>query len=193
MFVAQEEQPFDKIPRDLRKNKPGEKMEGNWEYIAAAYLILVIVGVILGLSQKITVYRNFNDLTLCFATILVPEVFIQISSFFSTEFLQKFIVILMVVIEIGLILYIAYQTYIDNKDILSTAIAFFTKIPLAVLFILNLLEFVAPSGKTYKERMKNRKGALAWLLLLTPLIYSLVRDKEGVFNPFKYVKSRGLR
>jgi hypothetical protein len=97
MFVAQEKVPSDKMPGDPRKNKSGDKMEENWEYIAAAYLILVIVGVILGLSQKITVYRNFNDLTLCFATILVPEVFIQISYFFSTEFLQKFIVILMVI------------------------------------------------------------------------------------------------
>ncbi len=167
-------------------------MEGNWEYIAAAYLILVIVGVILGLSQKITVYRNFNDLTLCFATILIPEVFIQISSFFSTEFLQKFIVILMIIIEIGLVLYIAYQTYIDNEDILGTIIAFLTKIPLAILFILNLLEFIAPSGKTYKERMANRKNALAWLLLLSPIIYGLVKNKEGMFNPFKLTKVKKI-
>jgi len=43
--------------------------------------------------------------------------------------------------------------------------------------------FISPSGKTAQEKRKSRASALAWLLLLTPLILGLVRDKKGIMNP----------
>ncbi len=84
------------------------------------------------------------------------------------------------------------NTYLDNnRKILKTLLAFLTKIPLGVIWMINFINVLDPSGKTINERRQNRRNALVVLTLLTPIIAGLVVNKEGsFFNPKSWIRRR---
>jgi hypothetical protein len=50
-----------------------------------------------------------------------------------------------------------------------------------------------PSGKTAKQRRKNRASALMLMAILTPIISMLIVEKKGsLFNPRDWIKGRRI-
>jgi MFS-type transporter involved in bile tolerance (Atg22 family) len=185
--------------------KKGGMMEPNaqaWtEYVFNIYtliglLLIVILGVVLGYKEKITVFRNYNDLGLVFLLGLWPIVASKfgmlLGGLLKTQTQENVALVFTVLSEIALALWIITRTYIDNDSVWKTALSLITKITLSFLFVFNVLEFITPSGKTSAKRAQARRSALTWLLILTPVVYALVRNKEGFFNPKSILERRGI-
>lgn len=160
------------------------------EYTVSGLLITIILGVILGIKKKITVFRDYNDLGLIFLLVIFPVVFLSLAGFFNGGKILRWTFI---VIESGLMLWIIGRTFKDNANPLFFIVAFLTKIPLSLLFVFNLMSVLNPPGKTARDRSNARGNALIWLLFLTPLIAALVRNKNGFFNPQEILVRRGVR
>ena len=158
----------------------------NDQYVFAAIIIVAIIGIILGLTKKITVFRDFNDLALVFFLIASPFFLVQIFRFFSDETVRKILLYFFVALEVLIFLTIVFRTFQDNSNPVFSMIALLIKIPLSVLFIINVLDFINPPSKSPQSNNVRRR-ALTWLLFLTPLIIALVRDKKGIFNPDKLI------
>jgi hypothetical protein len=160
-------------------------------YTLIGWLIVVIIGVVLGFKQKITVFRDYNDLGLVFLIGLSPIVLTYLFSFVGGE-QEKIAITFIILIEAVLFLWIVIRTFKDNPNVLGTLVALITKISLSVLFIINFLAFVSPQGKNYSERAKSRRNALAILLIVAPLVFGLVKNKKGIFNPEQALARRGV-
>ncbi|MDA8090570.1 MAG: hypothetical protein M0Z61_10200 [Nitrospiraceae bacterium] len=162
-------------------------------YTLSVWLIIIAIGVVLGFQQKITIFRDFDDLGLAFLTLLAPLILIKIIFIIIGQNGGKFFLFLFLFLESILILWLAARTFQDNnRSILAFLVAFVTKFSLSILFIFNLIGFVTPTGKTASERAKSRASAFTILLIVTPLIYKLVRNKKGILNPFGILERRGI-
>jgi hypothetical protein len=122
---------------------------------------------------------------------LFPIVLIYVFSLVKEN--QKHIGILFIIaIEAALVIWILIRTLQDNRNPIKTVIALISKLSLSVLFIINFLNFVAPEGKTMAKRASKRHIALAFFVVLAPLVFALVKNKEGLFNPQKSLRYRGI-
>jgi hypothetical protein len=161
-------------------------------YTLIAWIVVVVIGVIMGFKQKIIIFRDYNDLGLVFLLGLVPVVLMLLFQVVAKDN-QKIGLIFIVVVESVLFLWILCRTIQDNKNPIGFLFALVTKISLSVLFIINLLDFVTPSGKTSSHRASLRRKGFAFLLILSPIVFALVKNKEGIFNPERTLASRGIR
>lgn len=161
-------------------------------YSLIILILIIITGCILGYKQKITVFRNYNDLFLTFLLLLLPIVLSYIFLFvgFSDSPVTKYFII---AIELILFIYIVIQTVKDNENLFYSFISLITKIFLSILFVFNLINFITPTGKTAKDRAGSRQIGFIFLLALAPIVFMLVKNKEGIFNPEKTLASRGVR
>lgn len=160
-------------------------------YTLISWIIIVVIGTLMGFKQKIVVFRDYNDLGLVFLLGLVPIVLMYIFTNYPVGN-QNIVVIFISIVEAAILLWIIIRTVKDNKNPISVIIALITKISLSVLFIINLLDFVTPSGKTAAKRASSRRSGFAFLLILTPIIFALVKNKIGFFNPERTLSSRGI-
>lgn len=160
-------------------------------YTLIGWLLIVIIGVVLGFKQKITVFRDYNDLGLIFLIALSPIVLSQLFSLIGGD-QKKVGAVFLIIVEAVLFSWVVVRTYQDNQNILGMIVALITKLSLSVLFIINFLNFVSPTGKTASERAKSRRSALAVLLIVAPLTFALVKNKEGIFNPQRALGRRRL-
>jgi hypothetical protein len=160
-------------------------------YSVIAWLIIVIIGVILGIKQKLVVFRNYNDLGLVF---LIPLSIIAMVYFlpYLPKDHNNIGLLFGFIVESILIIYVIIRTIRDNHNPFLCLIAIITKISLSVLFIINFLDFVAAQGKTMSERATVRHKALVVFLIVAPLVFALVKTKEGIFNPQRTMAYRGL-
>ena len=156
-----------------------------------SWLMIVVLGVILGIKQRITVFRNYNDLGLAFLVTLSPMALGYIFSL-VTGGLDSFAVYTIIGIETLLLGWIVIRTFQDNNSLVLTLVALVTKISLSFLFIINFLNFVAPRGETMAKRASVRHLALTFLLIITPIVFTLVKKPEGLFNPRRVMEYRGL-
>jgi len=154
---------------------------------------VVIAGIVMGWGEnrKIVVFRDYNDLGLTF---LIPAAFVVINLLFTQFFRGDARVGLAVagIVSTGLTLLLLYNTFKDNQGhLLKTLLAFLTKLPLGIIWVLNLFNLLNPQGKTGRQRAQNRGIAMIILTVLTPIIAMLVVDREGsVFNPKNWLKGR---
>ena len=160
-------------------------------YTLIAWILTVILGVILSFKKRITIFRDYNDLGLVFLMGLVPIVLIYLFSL-ARENQQHIGTIFIIIFEAALFIWILIRTVQDNRNPIKTVIALITKLSLSVLFIINFLNFVAPEGKTMAKRASVRHIALAFFVVLAPLIFGLVKNKEGIFNPQRSLRYRGV-
>ena len=110
-------------------------------YTLIAWVLIVILGVILGVKQKITIFRDFNDLGLVFLMGLAPIVLFYLFSLAGEN--QKHIgTIFIIIMEAALFLWILIRTLQDNRNPIKTVIALISKLSLSVLFIPNLSDFI---------------------------------------------------
>lgn len=161
-------------------------------YTLITWMAVIVIGIILGFKQKITVFRNYNDLCLVFLLGLVP-VILMYAFFHIPQGQQEMGGKVILLIESAIFLLILFRTFQDNRNPFFMVIALITKITLSVLFIINLIDFVTPSGKNGLERTSGRRKGFVFLLALTPIVFALVKTKEGIFNPERTLASRGIR
>ena len=138
------------------------------------WLAIVVLGAILGVKQRITVFRNYNDLGLAFLVTLSPVALFYIFSF-VTGGLDTLATYVIIGIEALLLGWIVIRTFQDNDSLVLALVAFVTKISLSFLFIINFLNFVAPKGETMAKRASVRHIALTFLLIVTPIVFTLVK------------------
>jgi hypothetical protein len=150
--------------------------------VVVMWLAIVIVGVVAGFSEKIVVFRNYNDLVLVFGIGLVWTIGLSALFMVGSRSAVIFACVLCVT-GIFLALVVVGRTLVDNLSIWAFPLALITKLSLASVFLLNLTTFISPKGNTYADRARAHASAFGVLLLLTPIVYRLVRDKTGFLAP----------
>ena len=162
------------------------------QILSIFYLIIVIIGIFLGFGEKrkIIIFRDYDDLGLTFFIPVSYFLIVYISPLFNIS--NKIANIIALIVSGILAIKLLINTYLDNnRKILKTLLAFLTKIPLGVIWMINFINVLDPSGKTINERRQNRRNALVVLTLLTPIIAGLVVNKEGsFFNPKSWIRRR---
>jgi hypothetical protein len=171
-----------------------ESSNNEYQIFLLGYFMLMIITMFKGYGDKRTViiFRDYNDLGLTF---LIPAsvylVFILFTSFGGNQKLA-----LLLAFGVGFVLFgiLAKNTYIDNnRSMLRAILVIMTKMPLGILWFLNFITMLNPSGKTATQRRKNRGAALIILAILTPLIGVLVVNKEGsLFNPKDWIRGKRI-
>lgn len=160
-------------------------------YLLIMLLLVIIAGIIMGFKEIITVYRDYDDLGIAFLLVLSPIVLIYLFSLGNANNATSNIFIGL--IEIVLVVWLSVRTFKDNgNNVLFTLIAIITKFSLSILFVINLLQLVSPSGKTSSQRSSSKRNAFAILLLISPIVFALVKSKEGIFNPARTLSRRGI-
>jgi hypothetical protein len=162
-----------------------------YNILLVCYFIILITGIVKGSGENrsIIVFRNYDDLGLTF---LIPVSFILISYIFISMGGNQILgVSVGAIVALGLFIKLVIITYEDNNNSLSTTIlVLLTKIPLGIIWIMNLMQVLNPDGKG-SQRSENRGHALIMLTFLTPIIGLLVVDKSGsYFNPKGWLAGR---
>jgi len=166
------------------KSTPSGNSTANWpnfEYVLIAWICIVIIGVLLGIKDVIVVFRNYNDLALVFATgiMIVAAVYAAMANENRESLFPAFFVVLAII----LVVWVIFRTIRDNQNPLWMIIAFITKITLSVVFLINLINFVTPAGKTTRARAATRRSSFVALLLIAPITFALIKEKNGIFSP----------
>jgi len=154
------------------------------EYIVTAWLVVVVLGILLGITEKLIVFRDFNDLFLVFLTCIgiVATLYLLTT---TKQGEPPILVGTVFGLTVAVLLWIVGRTISDNRNLLLFPIALITKLTLSVFFLVVFIDFVTPTGKTMAKRASKRHVSFIGLLLLAPLIFALVRNKEGIFNPMQ--------
>ncbi len=146
------------------------------EYYIYGCIGILLLGIILGFTKTITVYRDFSDLTKVFMLVLTPiGLFYILGDKIDNRILRN----IFIGIEGLLLLWIIVTTFIDNRNIFKTLLALITKIPLGVIFTIYLVNLISPSGK---NRRQSRGISGIVMLFLGPILFGLVRNRVWVFN-----------
>lgn len=165
-----------------------------YQIFLSAYFIMMLVSMFKGYGVKRTmvIFRDYNDLGLTFLIAAAPILIYTLFTSFGGY--PQLGALLAIAVSLILFVILVKNSYIDNNNSITyTSMAILTKIPLGVIWILNLISVLNPSGKTGRERRKNRGSALVFLTLLTPIISMLVVEKKGsFFNPIDWVKGRQI-
>ncbi len=162
-----------------------------YNLVLVAFLAVVIFGIVKGSgdNRSVIIFRDYDDLGLTF---LIPASFVLIVYIFSMlGGNPAYGMILGGGVAAWLFFVLVRNTYIDNgKNIGKSSLALITKLPLAIIWVLNLVSLLNPSGKG-AQRRRNRGQALVILTILTPIIGMLVVDKTGsYFNPKSWISGR---
>lgn len=165
-----------------------------YQIFLLGYFIMMLITMFKGYGKNrtIIVFRDYNDLGLTF---LIPTSFILIYMIFtSLGGSPQWGAILAFIVAFILFAVLMKNSYLDNNGSLPyTLMAIFTKMPLGIIWIINLVTMLNPSGETASKRRKNRGSALVILALLTPIVTVLVAEKEGsLFNPRDWLKGRRI-
>ena len=146
------------------------------EYYIYGSIGILLLGIILGFTKTITVYRDFADLTKVFMLVLAPiGLFYILGDKIENRILRN----IFIGIEGLLLLWIIVTTFIDNRNIFKTLLALITKIPLGVIFAIYLVNLISPSGK---NRRQSRGISGIVMLFLGPILFGLVRNRVWIFN-----------
>ena len=148
-------------------------------YIAIMVPLLVyIFGVWRGTTDKLVVYRNFNDVMLVGLLFIVP--LIGITGYFyiaDVEALHLPILYAVITLEAIFFLVILVRTWKDNRRLFSTLLALYVKLPTGVLFFVQLFSIFGGDSR------EKRRESIFWTIMLLPLLYALVKDKNTGFIP----------
>jgi len=140
---------------------------------------ILLLGIILGFTKTITVFRDFADLTKVFMLVLAPVgLFIILGNKVESDIIRN----ILIVIESGLLIWILITTFLDNRNIFKTLLAFITKIPLGVIFAIYVINLISPGGKTRTQRRQSRGIAGIVLLFLGPILFGLVRNRVWTYK-----------
>ncbi len=163
----------------IRKEVVGTEVKDNTlNVILLIFIGILILGLILGYSKVIVVYRDYADLTKSFSLFGLPILLYFVYSLMEINSLKSLYILEGIVVTF-LFVWIVISTYRDNKNIFWTIIAIFTKLIFSLVFFFYLLEVISPSkNKTRYERNEDRIKALAILFF----ILKLVRHRVWTIN-----------
>lgn len=141
-------------------------------------LIPLILGIVLGWTNKIVVFRNYEDLGLTFLSFLVPIfAYFLYSALGESQITAYFFIF----VEIVLLSYLFFRSFIDNqKNIFSTILAIYTKFPLSFLYLVNL--FNAINSLFNKEKKYKSPISIFLFVILTSIMVKLVKERKGFFG-----------
>ena len=146
------------------------------EYYIYGSIGILLLGIKLGFTKTITVYRDFSDLTKVFMLVLAPlGIFYILGDKIENRILQN----IFFGIEGLLLVWIIVTTFIDNRNIFKTLLALITKIPLGVIFAIYLVNLISPSGK---NRRQSRGIAGIVMIFLAPILFGLVKNRVWSFK-----------
>lgn len=176
------------------KENSGQMGYQAYQIFLISYFVMMIVTIFKGYGENriIIIFRDYNDLGLTF---LIPVSFVLIYILFtSLGGDPRWGGMLGIIVALILFLILIRNSYIDNnRSLLYTSLAILTKMPLGIIWIVNLVSILNPSGKTAMERRKNRGSALVILTLLTPIVAMLVVEKKGsFFNPKDWIRGKQI-
>ena len=163
-----------------------------YNILLLATFSIIIIGIFLGAGKNrtIVVFQDYDDLGLTF---LIP------TSFFGIIFIFHILggnpiysVPLATIVALILFCIMVRNSYIDNDRVIwKVLLVLVTKLPLAFLWVINLISLISPSGQTAKQRRESRVNALLILAIITPIIGLLVVNKSGdLFNPKQWIKGK---
>ncbi len=146
------------------------------EYYIYGSIGILLLGIILGFTRTITVYRDFADLTKVFMLVLAPiGLFYILGDKIDNRILKN----IFFGIEGFLLLWIIVTTFIDNRNIFKTLLALITKIPLGVIFAIYLVDLISPRGKNLR---RSRGIAGIVMLFLAPILFGLVKNRVWIYK-----------
>lgn len=150
--------------------------------IIIVLLLPLIIGIVLGWQEKTVVFRDYNDLFIVFLAMVLPVPLVFLYSATNSQIMLSFCILA----ETALIFWIIYRTYQDNQgDLIFALLALYTKIPLSILFLFQLLSLL---DSIFKPASRQDKGfSVISLLVLTPLILKFVRNKTGIIKSGKII------
>lgn len=163
-----------------------------YNILLLATFSIIIIGIFLGAGKNrtIVVFQDYDDLGLTF---LIP------TSFFGIIFIFHILggnpiysVPLATIVALILFCIMVRNSYIDNDRVIwKVMLVLVTKLPLAFLWVINLISLISPTGQTVKQRRESRVNALLILAIITPIIGLLVVNKSGdLFNPKQWIKGK---
>lgn len=163
-----------------------------YNILLLATFSIIIIGIFLGAGKNrtIVVFQDYDDLGLTF---LIP------TSFFGIIFIFHILggnpiysVPLATIVALILFCIMVRNSYIDNDRVIwKVMLVLVTKLPLAFLWVINLISLISPTGQTAKQRRESRVNALLILTIITPIIGLLVVNKSGdLFNPKQWIKDK---
>jgi len=146
------------------------------EYYIYGSIGILLLGIILGFTRTIIVYRDFADLTKVFMLVLAPlGLFYILGDKIDNRILKN----IFCGIEGFLLLWIIVTTFIDNRNIFKTLLALITKIPLGVIFAIYLVDLISPRGKNLR---RSRGIAGIVMLFLAPILFGLVKNRVWIYK-----------
>jgi hypothetical protein len=153
----------------------------NYKVYLLIFGVIVLLGIILGYTKTIVVYRDFADLAKVFLLVLIPIIVLLFVPDNIENQHHKDLIIYGILAFIGLMfIWIIISTYKDNRNIIWTVIALCVKLPLAIIFLAYLNSFFSSNkDKSMQEQIKEKISAGVVLLF----ILGLVRHKVWRFKP----------
>jgi len=151
------------------------------KYALLSYLVVIIIGIFLGAYKKIVIYNDFNDMGVCLLLFLIPVIVFITLPLFGIQ-VDKTINYIVAGLESILLIIVGINTFKGNSNILAALYSFIVKLPLALFFVLLVIDLFIPS---YSKRRRSSNRGLTFLLLLiySPILLALVKEKKGVFAP----------
>lgn len=170
----------------LYSNKDNE----SYKVYLIIFGIIVLIGIILGYSKTIVVYRDFADLTKVFSLVLVPFIVLLFVPDSIENQNHKNLIIYGIIAFIGLmLLWIIVSTYKDNRNVIWTIISLCVKLPFAIIFLAYLNSFFSSNkDKSLQEQIKEKISTGVVLLF----ILGLVRHKVWRFKPNEIEQENNL-
>ncbi|MBI3147474.1 MAG: hypothetical protein HYZ17_03055 [Betaproteobacteria bacterium] len=145
------------------------------EWFILGWLIMVSTGIVLGIRERVVVFRDAAD----YGWVLAVAAFLLGALVFSNS---RLLLLVCLGGATAALLGLSFRTAVDNPSPWRFAIALVTKLTLAVFLIGALKDMLNPTGESAHERERKRQSGMLWLVVLVPLVWRLTRDKPSFEN-----------
>lgn len=144
-----------------------------WVWLAIP-ILLYAFGVWTGVKERLVVFRNYHDVLVVGLLYLIPATAFGIAAFMGdSEEIAAALLVGTLCLEALVLLIVLARTWRDNPNPLKALLAFYVKLPTAILF------FNALAGAFDRRSAKDRRKSVFWALLLAPLLHALVKDRKA--------------
>lgn len=148
----------------------------SWIWIAIPIILTYFLGIWMGTTERLVIYRNYYDVLVVGLLYVIPITAFSFAALLGGDDTREGVGAAVVALALGLeavvFVIILARAWRDNPNPLKALLALYVKIPTAVLFLNALF------GAFDRRKAKDRRRSVLWLILMTPLIHALVRDKK---------------
>ncbi len=157
-----------------------ENPDIHWIWYTLPFILLYALGVSMGARKQLVVYRNYNDIFIVGLLFIFPIIYMTALFFLIPSEQEKVnpnFLYFFIAVESLIGLLVLGRAIADNKNPLKLLLALYVKVPTGILFFLHLYNVFAG------DRAASRRSSIFWSLMLLPLLYALVCDKETGMTP----------